>query len=71
MAFIYDPDVAYTCGFGATDDDSVSVSIGYELDAETGDASFAFEFVDGALTVRCSRALAVEIASAFASVAEG
>ena len=72
MAFIYDSDVAYTCGLGAADgEDAVSVSIGYELDQETGDASFAFEFVDGALTVRCSRALAAEIASAFASVAEG
>ena len=71
MAFYYDSEVAYTCGLGAAaGDDSVSVTIGYELDKETGNSTFAFEFVDGALTVRCSKALAAEIASAFASVAE-
>lgn len=68
MAFIYDPDVAYTCGFGSSDSDDVSVCIGHEV-TEEGE-TFSFEFVDGALSIRCSRALAAEIASAFASVAE-
>lgn len=70
MAFYYDCEKGYTCGFGATEDNEVSVTIGYELDEENGTESFSFEFKDGALTVRCSKELAAEIASAFASVAE-
>ena len=70
MAFYYDCDMGYTCGMASEDGKDVSVTIGYELNEETGTESFAFEFVDGGLTVRCSKELAAEIASAFASVAE-
>ena len=70
MAFYYDSDKGYTCGLGADADGNVSVTIGYELDEEKDTESFSFEFKDGALTVRCSKELAADIASAFAAVAE-
>lgn len=70
MSFLYDPDVAYTCGMGAGPDGAVSVTIGHELDVDTDRETFAFAFESGGLTITCSRELAAEIASAFAAVAE-
>lgn len=71
MAFIYDKDKAYACGLGGNEDGSVSVTIGYECDVIADVETFSFEFKDSSLTVRCSKELAAEIASAFAAVAEG
>jgi hypothetical protein len=70
MAFYYDSDKGYTCGLGPDEEGNVSVTIGYELDEVNDKESFSFEFKDGALTVKCSKELAADIASAFAAVAE-
>jgi hypothetical protein len=71
MAYYYDCEKGYTCGLGAAEGkNEVSVTIGYELDEANDTESFSFEFKDGALTVKCSKELAAEIASAFAAVAE-
>ena len=70
MAYAYDKDVAYTCGLGPDADGTVEVTIGYELDKEKDTENFSFVFGDSGLTVKCSKELAAEIASAFAAVAE-
>ena len=70
MAYFYDKEIAYTCGLGPTENGTVEVTIGYELDKEGDNESFSFEFKDSALTIKCTKELAAEIASAFASVAE-
>lgn len=71
MSYNFTDYIAYTCGTGPDDAGDVSVTIGYEIDKEGEAENFSFEFKDSALTVRCSKELAAEIASAFAAVAEG
>ena len=76
MSYYWDNSKAWTCGMGPDENGTVSVTIGHEYDfeamEESGDYSetFSFAFVDGALTIKCHAAMAKEIASAFAAVAE-
>ena len=71
MAYCYDKNnLAYTCGMGPDEKGVVSVSIGYELDTEIDAESLSFSFTDSCLTIKCTKELAAEIASAFAAVAE-
>lgn len=67
MAYVYDDDVAYTCG-GQPAEGVVSVSIGYESNGD--DQSFSFAYDHSSLTITCSKAMAAEIAATFFLMAE-